>query len=315
MGVTTTSAWTQIAERGSLWGLRLTVRCYRAFGRPLSLVLVHAIVTYFFVTDRVGRRASRAYLQRVEAARAGGASNARPPGLWESFLHYRAFALSIFDRMCFWFGTGDEYAITFEGREHFRALAEAGTGAVVVGAHLGNFDAMRLLATRDGTVVNVLMFTKHAPLINSIFRELSPDAELNVIHADPSSMKSVFEIRACIERGELVAILGDRIEAGDRSNVRRVPFLGNEAPFPEGPFVLSALLGCPVMLMIAVREGPRDYRAFAEPLADGGNVERGRREAYVERLLQAYVARVEHYCMRAPYQWFNFFDFWEDDAA
>jgi predicted LPLAT superfamily acyltransferase len=272
-------------------------------------------VTYFFVTDRVGRRASLAYLRRVEAVRAISASDRHPPGLWESFLHYRAFALSIFDRMCFWFGRGDEYAITFEGREHFRALAQSGTGAVVVGAHLGNFDAMRLLAARDGTVVNVLMFTKHAPLINSIFRELSPNAEMNVIHADPTSMKSVFEIRSCIERGELVAILGDRVEPGDRSNVRHVPFLGDTAPFPEGPFVLSALLGCPVMLMVALREGPRGYRVFAEPLAAGGNVERAGRDAYVESLLAAYVDRLEHYCTRAPYQWFNFYDFWEDDAA
>ena len=62
--------WNRIAERGSLWGLRFTLACYRLLGRRLTLPLVHAIVTYFFLTDAPGRRASLAYLKRVHATQA-----------------------------------------------------------------------------------------------------------------------------------------------------------------------------------------------------------------------------------------------------
>ena len=90
--------WERIAERGSVWGMRFTVWCYRVLGRHVSLALVHAIVTYFYLTDRAGRRASLHYLQRVWANPEGRHQLPRAPGAWLCFLHYREFALAIADR-------------------------------------------------------------------------------------------------------------------------------------------------------------------------------------------------------------------------
>jgi predicted LPLAT superfamily acyltransferase len=176
----------------------------------VTLVIVHVIISYFFVTDGRGRRASLAYLRRVHDLTASFGAR---PGLWQSFLHYRMFALSIFDRVAFWLGRDDQFELAFNGEELFSRIIDEGRGAIIVGSHLGSFDSMRLLAHRADVAVNVLMFTDHAPLLNSIFRELSPDAEMNVIRADPSSMKTAFEVRSRIERGELVAILADRIDS------------------------------------------------------------------------------------------------------
>ena len=81
--------WSQVAERGSLWGMRFTAWSYRRLGRHACGVLVHAIVAYFFLTDQTGRRASAAYLRRIYATAEGRAILARPPGRWKSFLHYR----------------------------------------------------------------------------------------------------------------------------------------------------------------------------------------------------------------------------------
>jgi predicted LPLAT superfamily acyltransferase len=65
------SRWSRVTERGSLWGLRFTVWCYRRLGRGPVLVLIPLVVGYFFLTDRTGRRASAAYLRRVRATPAG----------------------------------------------------------------------------------------------------------------------------------------------------------------------------------------------------------------------------------------------------
>jgi predicted LPLAT superfamily acyltransferase len=293
-------------------GLRITVACYRLFGRPVSLVLVHGIVTYFFLTNPRFRRASRAYLRRVAAAPGGAAALGRRPGTWASFLHFRAFALSIFDRMVLWFGREGDMPFSVTGREHYDRLLTPERGAIVVGAHLGSFDALRALADQDGRVVNVLMFTRHAPRINAIFRQLSPNVQVRVIHAGPRSMDTVLRIRSCIDRGELVAMLGDRVEPSDLGRTCRVSLLGDTVELPEAPYLLAGLLGCPLFFMVALREKGGGYRVSAEVLSEHVESRRGERQKQILELAAAYAGRLEHYCLTAPLQWFNFFDYWGD---
>ena len=304
--------WSGIAERGSMLGLRFTVACYRLFGRPLSLVLVHGIVTYFFLTGRAARAASLDYLRRLAASPEGAAALGREPGTWASFLQFRAFALSIFDRIVLWFGRNSDTQFDVVGREHYDRLLTPTRGAIVVGAHLGSFDALRALADRDGRVVNVLMYTRHAPRINAVFRQLSPDVQVRVIHADPDAMDTVLRIRACIARGELVAMLGDRMEPGDRKRGCRVSLLGDLVELPEAPYLLAALIRCPIFFMVALREKGGRYRVFAEVLAERVEEGPGERAKRVRELVAAYAGRLEHYCFQAPYQWFNFYDYWGD---
>lgn len=303
--------WEQIAERGSMLGLRFVVACYRLFGRPLSTVLVNVIVTYYFLTFRTARAASRAYLRRIAARPEGAAALGRAPDAFASFLHIRAFALSIFDRIALWLGEGE---LDFEvvGIHHYDRLLRSDRGAFVVGSHLGSFDAMRALADRDARVVNILMFTSNAPRINAIFRQLSSNAQMRVISVGPDSLDAVMRIRAAIGRGEIVAMLGDRIEPGDTGRSCRVPFLGDDVEIPQAPYLLAGLLGCPLFFMVALRSGPGRYRVVAEVLAEQVELPRDGREKRIHELALRYVERLEHYCLSAPYQWFNFFDFWRE---
>ena len=304
--------WSRAAERGSMLGLRITVACYRWFGKPISLVLVHAIVAYFFLTGAKQRKASLAYLRRVASSPEGARALGREPGIWASFLHFRAFALSIFDRLVLWFGRERDLRFEVFGREHYDRLLGPTRGAIVIGAHLGSFDALRALAERDRRTVNVLMYTEHAPRINAVFRALSPDVQLRVIQVEPDSMSTVLQIRACIERGELVAMLGDRVEPADRGRTQSVTLLGGRIELPEAPYLLAGLLDCPLFFMVALRApGPR-YRVFAEVLAERVDFGRGERDKRIRELAAAYTGRLEHYLLQAPYQWFNFYDVWAD---
>ena len=304
--------WSRIAERGSLLGMRITIWCYRSLGRRACLALVYAIVTYFFLTDGPGRRASRAYLNRVWQHPEGRAALGHRPRLRDDFEHYQAFGVSIVDRIAIWSGHTHDFEFEVHGVELVDRLAEEGRGALVLGAHLGSFDALRLLAERVKTTVNVLMFTEHAQHINRIFRELSATAQTRVIAANPHSVQSVFEIRACLARGEVVAILGDRVEAGDRGRSSSVPLLGGSVELPQAPFLLAHLLGCSVFLMLALRVREDRYEVFTEKLTDPVELPRGERDKRIGELLTAYAERLEYYCLKAPHQWFNFFDYWGD---
>lgn len=299
-----------------MWGLRFTVACYRIFGPLLSLPLIYAVVTYFFLTDSKGRAASRAYLERVHRRAAGTATPQWKPGTRESFLHYREFALSIADRIALWGGREGRYRFDFHGRDHFEKLSEQKKGAILLGAHLGSFDALRILSIKDRVTVNVIMYTRHAPKINEIMRRLSPATDVRVIHADPDPTRTAFDIRARVARGEWVAILADRVEPGDRGRTCTVDFLGSRVVLPEAPFLLPVILGCPAILILGLRSGARRYDVYAERLVEGGErVPAAERSARARDIAASYALRLEHYCRLAHRQWFNFFDLWNRGEA
>jgi predicted LPLAT superfamily acyltransferase len=306
------AAWATVAERGSMVGMRFTVGFYRLCGRWLTGWLMLPIVAYFFWTDARGRRASRRYLETLHAFPGGAEAVGGPPTWRHSFRHYREFGRVILDRVRFALGASD-VELVFRGREHLTALIAARRGAVLLGAHLGSFDALRLLAARTGVTVNVLMITRHAPRINAVLERLNPDARVRVIESDLGNPDAVFHLKACVERGEFVAILGDRVAAGARARVVRVPFLGQPAAFPQGPFLLAHALQSPIVLMIALRRGPTMYEIFAEPLAERVALPRAERMEALRVLVKRYAERLQAYCLSAPFQWFNFFDFWGDE--
>ena len=113
-------------------------------------------------------------------------------------------------------------------------------------------------------------------------------------------------------RGELIAVLGDRIEAGDRSRCSQVQLLGGRVALPQSPFLMAGLLGCPIVFMTALRVRARHYEVHVELLAERALLPRREREKRVSELVAAYAGRLEYYCTRAPYQWFNFYDYWAD---
>jgi predicted LPLAT superfamily acyltransferase len=115
------------------------------------------------------------------------------------------------------------------------------------------------------------------------------------------------EILHAIRDGWLVAIQGDRL-VGER--FARVPFLGNEAPFPVGPFVLAAISGAPVISTFAMKSGPTAYAFVADPPVRLSFAGGGKRDEQIREWVAAYARRLELLVHEYPYQWFNFYDFW-----
>jgi predicted LPLAT superfamily acyltransferase len=308
--VSSDATWATTVERGSIGALHAMAWLYRRFGRSVSVAILTPIAAYFLLRDGEARRASLQYLRRLYAWPEGFRSFEREPGLLQSLRHFREFAINIFDRLCVWTGGVDRIAIQDDGREYLARLVQERRGAILLGAHLGSFDMLRVQSERQKFKVNVLMFSRHAAQITSFFERLHPGAGLRVIQLDPGSIRSIFEIKACIDRGEFVGILGDRIGPNEHGRVATASFLGHPARFPLGPFLLAGLLGCPVVLSLCLRTGDARYETVVKPLTLGEVVPRAEREKRARELLDAYARSLEEACCRVPGQWFNFYDFW-----
>ena len=300
------SHWASLSERGLLWGLLFSTFAYRLLGRTGCLAVLSPVVLYFFLTGREQRVASREFLARVFAAR--GAT--RDPGWADSYRHFMSFAGRAVDSFAAWDGRlPPDIVSDAEGSAIGQAAGDP-RGALFIVSHLGNADLSRALLdgpTRDR--MTVLVHTRHALHYNEVLRRFNPAAAVNTLQVTGIGPETTIDLRERIERGEWVVIAGDRTPIGSRDRVARVPFLGKDAAFAHGPFILGALLGCPVYLLFCLREGRR-YRLYVERMADRIELPRDGREEALTACARRYAARLEHYAMKDPLQWYNFFDFW-----
>jgi predicted LPLAT superfamily acyltransferase len=295
------TAWTRQRERGSLAALRLMTRLVLALGWRVGYALLHPITAYFVLTAPAAqRRAVRAYL-----ARALG----RAPSLRDMFRLYFVFACTMLDRVFLLAGRSAGYTVEVVGLERLDARLRAGQGVVLLGAHLGSFEVLRVLAGADCPVeIRPMMYEENARQADALFNALDPARAGSVIALGrPDTMLRAGE---CLERGGIVGLLGDRAPRGER--MLRVPFLGVAAPFPAGPHLLAHVLGAPVMLFFGLWCGPRRYELRFEPFAERISLDRAERPAALAEWAARYAARLEALCRAHPYNWFNFYDFWEE---
>lgn len=59
--------WSHIEERSAVWGMRFLLRIYLLCGRTVLQVFLYPVVIYYWLTNRAGRQASQAYLDRLAA--------------------------------------------------------------------------------------------------------------------------------------------------------------------------------------------------------------------------------------------------------
>jgi predicted LPLAT superfamily acyltransferase len=309
--------WYERPERGSALGIEITAFLYRSVGRRAARLLLYGIVAYFVATDAAGRRASQAFLARVARARGAPLATGRLAALRRLFRHYLEFGTQILDRVGFWMGPQD-FALEVAGAEHLERAVREGRGALVLGSHLGSFDVMRLLAGLTSPIdVNVIMYTRHAARINQLlerFAQRSPAGlRARVLEIEPGSFLHAHELKRRVDAGEVVALLADRVHPNERARFVSVDFLGGPASFPQGPWLLASALGCPVLLMTALRAGERRYRVHVEWIADRIAIARAERAEGVAFWCRRYAACLERYALEKPYQWFNFYPFWEKE--
>lgn len=145
-------------------------------------------------------------------------------------------------------------------------------------------------------------------------QEMAPQAGLNLLPVTDIGPDTVILLKEKLDRGEWIAIVGDRIavnpQRGGEWRVCWSRFMGQAAPFPQGPFILASILRCPVDLIFALRQQGK-LRIHCEPFADPLLLPRAERQNALQQAIDRYAERLEHYALQSPLDWFNFFDFWQ----
>jgi predicted LPLAT superfamily acyltransferase len=294
------AAWRSLPERGSPWLLRFMIWLTRRLGRGVVRVLLPPIVLYFVAFSRRARAASRAWLTRALG---------RPATLADVYRHYDTFAVSLLDRVYFLSGRWDYFDVRLHGEAALEAIVARGKGCVLLGAHLGSFEALRAAAVFGAHwPIAALMDNANAQKVARAFAAVNPELAATIIEA--GAPDSLIRAKARLDQGALLGLLGDRSRPGDRTVA--CPFLGATMRFPEAPYVIAAVLGAPVVLCFALYRGARRYDVHFEVFRDPLALPRADRAAAIAALAREYAGRLEHYARSAPYNWFNFYDVWED---
>jgi predicted LPLAT superfamily acyltransferase len=295
--------WAQHRERGSVFAMKLITWIAFTFGRHVSRALLYPICLYFMLLVPRSTRASREYLARVFG---------RPPSWREIYRHYYSFASVLLDRAFLLAGRPVDLVIEGENLELVKQLANQPRGSLLLGAHLGSFDVTRKVGNERRSIeVNMLMYEENARKVNAVIDSLGGRDHMRVIPI--GAVDSLIRAKDRLDHGEWVGILGDRVIDHDR--VVHVPFLGREASFPAGPFLVASALKVPVVLFACLYLGGNRYREHFELFADEITLDRRHRQEDLEKWVRRYAERLEHYCRLAPYNWFNFYDFWADKGT
>ena len=271
-------------------------------------MFLYPVVIYYWLVNRTARHASQAYLNRLAIFAPGLKLTG---SLYGSYLHFISFANSLVDKLAAWSGSIRQADVVYEGREALLAEASKGRGILLLGAHLGNLEVCRLIAEIDNTPpINVLVHTKHAQKFNSALRQTNQKSELNLIQVTEITAATAQLLSDKIDAGELVIMAADRTPVSNQQRVSKAVFLGSEALFPQGPFILASLLKCPVFTLFCLRQQDK-FAIYLEPFCDPIKLQRNNREQVLQQLIQRYAERLQAYCLKEPLQWFNFFDFWQ----
>ena len=306
------SHWSHFSERGGSLGLRILFNCYKLLGERAARYLLYPIVGYFFLTGKKARLASQAYLQRINLKL--GATKVQA-NWYGSFRHMMAFAQSGLDKLSAWMGGFDHNRVAFPNRGAFDQLLNSGQGALLIASHLGSVEMTRALATSSQrAIVNAVVYTDHAQKFNSTLQQANAEFGVNLIQVSHFGPDTAIMFKDKIDQGEFIVIVGDRTPPAENGRISQADFLGHSASFAQGPWILASLLECPVYLFFCLRE-KTDYRIHFEAFAERIELPRRDRQVRLQSYIQQYAARLEAYCLSAPYQWFNFYDFWQQDAA
>lgn len=295
--------WLQQSERGSPWALRLIRWIALRLGRAPARLLLHPITLYFLITGRRGRRASRQFLSAALGRRAG---------IVDIYRHLHTFAATILDRVYFLTGQFQRFEISRSGWETVKALMERRQGCILLGSHLGSFECLRAVGVNvDMSPIKVLMHHDHNQLITSLLEALNPDVAATVIPLGKPD--TLLRAKEWLDGGGILGLLGDRVDTSDKQV--RCRFLGHDTVFPAGPILLAGALKVPVILFFGIYRGGNRYHIHFEPFAERIELSRAEREQQVRQWTQRYAQRLEYHARQAPYNWFNFYEYWDDDTA
>ncbi|GMO12700.1 MAG: hypothetical protein Ta2A_22800 [Treponemataceae bacterium] len=305
--------WSQQKEQtSSYWSVKLLLFGVKYCPIFLLRLTAYPIAFFFSLLSPRAKTESKRFLQHVVPK----------PNVYR---HCLSFSMYIIEKLQGWAGKTNLDKIIFQD-DDIQCLIdqlEARKGAVLLCSHLGNAELLRALAVRNQTgvshnvTVTVIVDFSGTEFFNRMLKELNPASMHSVLSVHDITPDSVIRLQDEIDAGGLVVIAGDRTSSGTSEKYVRQMFLGCEAPFPFGAFLLAFLLGAPLYFVFALRT--QDFKflsthnMFVHKSKVSFDVSKKMRKEKICEAAVEYASLLESYCKRHPYQWYNFYDFWEKE--
>ena len=297
-----TDSWQSHQERSTPLALSSIRWIALNLGRPAARVLLYPITLYFLLFAPAQRRASLAYLQRVLE---------HQPTWLDVAKHIHCFASTILDRVYLLTGQFDKLEISFPPENMPLKYSQQGSGCILLGSHIGSFEVLRSYAVRKCPLpIKILMYEGHNPMMIRILNALNE--ELSEMIISPGSPDSLLQVKDAVDAGNAVAMLGDRImEVGNNKSVH-CRLLGKEVALPTAPILIAASLKVPVIMFFGIYCGGNHYQIHFDLLAERIDLDRKNRQQDLQYWMQKYADQIEKRIRQTPYNWFNFYDYWQE---
>jgi predicted LPLAT superfamily acyltransferase len=303
--------WSRIGESGAVIGMKFLLLVYRLTGRGGFRLCLFPVMLYYYLFRPDARRASQAYLQHIRPL-LPAAKRAR----LSCYRHFLMFGEILLDKILAWMGRIGSEQVLFVDPDIVHEIEVNPGGGIIVVSHLGNFEICNAIAQQIPHLrMTILVYTRHAQKFNTVLRGVSADAEIEIRQVNDLSPAAVMQFAERVRTGGYVVIAGDRTPVTGTQRISEVNFLGDIAPFPQGPFILAGLLRCPVYFLFCLKQQSQ-YHIHLEKFSERIEFEqRKQRPQVLHDAVQAFADRLQHYCLLAPLQWGNFFPFWRDQRA
>lgn len=311
--------WYEMKEKRHAVGLALTFALLKILPSAAVRAIAFPVGFFYWLFGKKTRAVSRHYLRQLNALRV---KNGQPPLKTSTLKHIVSFAITLTEKLEVWAGKFSFRQIHFQDDDTGDLVQnlENGRGVMLFISHLGNSELLRGLASAHETgvskpfVVNSIINTSVTAGFNALLKKINADATMNIISADDISPDTMIMLQEKVADGEMVVIAGDRTSAHTQTRFVAQDFLGEQAPFAYGAYLLCALLNVPTYFVFGMRQRdvslrPQyDFYAHKNPVTfDCGRKER---EERIRQTIAAYAHELERHCLAHPYQWYNFFDFW-----
>lgn len=284
-------------SRGTLLGYKIFVFCIRNFGVRAAYFVLYFVAAYYFLFLHATNRAIFYYFRN----RLGYSQWKSTVSVYKSYL---IFGKTIIDKTAISAGLRDRFTYEFDGVENLKKMMADKKGGVLISAHIGNFEiAEKFFEEIDFDYqINLVTTDQEHSVIKEYLESVATRKSSVKFIFIREDMSHIFDINRALAANELICFTGDRYFEG--SKYLEHEFLGKNAKFPAGPFLIASRLNVPVALVYVMKEPQLHYHLYARfaPVKH--------RDA--QGLLASYTHNLEQMLAKYPLQWFNYFDFWDD---
>ena len=287
-------------SRGTVLGYKIYIFFIKYLGLNASYLLLHFVIAYFCLFSPRNSQATYYYLRK----RQGYSKIKSFFGIYKS---YYSFGQTLVDKLAISSGLKERFTYDFDGTELIEQLLKAGKGGILISAHVGNFEVSEFFFdVVDGDIddkISLVTWDQEHQKIKEYMERVTSKSTIKFILIK-EDMSHIFEIHQAISDGEIVCFTGDRYIPG--AKFLEEELMGAKAKFPLGPYLLASRLKVPVLFVYVMKESRKHYQLYARSV----EVKRGDAQG----ILKAYTQNLEWVLKKYPFQWFNFFDFWNDKS-